>query len=46
MKLPKIRAVLEWVNALVAGSLGIITIFWRDSVEALTHEDRDEDSGG
>jgi hypothetical protein len=37
---------MELVAALAAGILGIVTIFWRDWIEALTGWDPDQHSGG
>jgi hypothetical protein len=45
MKLPMVRAALQSVIALCAGSLGLVTVFWRDWVEILTGWDPDQHSG-
>ena len=45
LKPSKIRARLETVIALLAGVLGIITIFWHDWIEALTGWDPDHHNG-
>ena len=45
MKRLKIRARLEFAVAVVAGILGILSIFWRDWIEALTGWDPDQHSG-
>lgn len=45
MKLLKFRAALESVITLFAGSLGIVTIFWRDWIEFLTGWDPDHHNG-
>lgn len=42
----KIRAALETVIALFAGSLGVVTVFWRDWIEILTGWDPDHHNGG
>jgi hypothetical protein len=41
----KIRARLEFAVSVVAGILGILTIFWHDWIEALTGWDPDQHSG-
>lgn len=41
----KFRAALESVIAFSAGSLGIVTIFWHDWIEALAGWDPDRHSG-
>jgi hypothetical protein len=41
----KFRAALESVIALCAGSLGLVTVFWRDWIEILTGWDPDHHSG-
>ena len=41
----KFRAALETVIAVLAGSLGLVTIFWHDWVEALTGWDPDHHNG-
>jgi hypothetical protein len=41
----KFRAALESAIALLSGSLGLVTIFWRDWIEALTGWDPDHHSG-
>jgi hypothetical protein len=46
MKPLPVRAWAELVAALAAGVLGIVTIFWRDWIEALTGWDPDQHSGG
>jgi hypothetical protein len=46
MKPLPLRAWAELVAALAAGVLGIVTIFWRDWIEALTGWDPDQHSGG
>ena len=46
MKPSPVRAWAELVAALAAGVLGIVTIFWRDWIEALTGWDPDQHSGG
>ena len=45
MRRLKVRAQLETVVALCAGILGILTIFWRDWIEALTGWDPDHHNG-
>ena len=45
MKPSKARARLETAIACAAGLLGIITIFWRDWIEALTGWDPDQHHG-
>ena len=45
MKPSKTRAGLETVIALLAGLLGIVTIFWHDWIEALTGWDPDQHNG-
>ena len=46
MKPSKIRVGLETAIALLAGLLGVVTIFWHDWIEALTAWDPDQHSGG
>jgi hypothetical protein len=46
MKLPKLRLGLETGAALLAGSLGLLTVFWRDWIEGLTGWDPDHHNGG
>jgi len=41
----KVRAQLETAVALLAGILGILTIFWHDWIEALTGWDPDQHNG-
>lgn len=41
----KIRAALESAIALLAGTLGIVTVFWRDWIEILTGWDPDHHNG-
>lgn len=41
----KIHAALESAIALFAGSLGVITVFWRDWIEILTGWDPDHHNG-
>jgi hypothetical protein len=41
----KIRARLELAAALVAGALGVLTIFWRDWIEALIGWSPDQHDG-
>ena len=41
----KFRAALESVIALCAGSLGMVTVFWRDWIEFLTGWDPDHHNG-
>ena len=45
MKQSKIRVGLETAIALLAGLLGVVTIFWHDWIEALTGWDPDQDNG-
>jgi hypothetical protein len=45
MKPSKIRAGLESAIALLAGLLGVVTIFWHDWIEALTGWDPDHHNG-
>ena len=45
MKPSKIRVGLETAIALLAGLLGIVTIFWHDWIEALTGWDPDHHNG-
>jgi hypothetical protein len=40
-----VRAQLETAVALLAGILGILTIFWHDWIEALTGWDPDQHNG-
>jgi hypothetical protein len=42
----KFRVRLETGIALVAGALGILTVFWHDWIEALTGWDPDHHNGG
>jgi hypothetical protein len=42
----KVRVQLEMAVALCAGILGILTIFWRDWIEALTGWNPDQHNGG
>jgi undecaprenyl pyrophosphate phosphatase UppP len=46
MKPSKIRVRLETAIALLAGLLGVVTIFWHDWIEALTGWDPDHHNGG
>lgn len=41
----KFRAALESVIALCAGSLGLVTVVWRDWIEILTGWDPDHHNG-
>jgi hypothetical protein len=41
----KIRAALESVIALIAGILGVVTIFWHDWIEFITGWDPDHHNG-
>jgi hypothetical protein len=41
----RFRAALESIIALIAGVLGVITIFWHDWIEALTGWDPDQHNG-
>jgi hypothetical protein len=41
----KFRAALKTAIALAAGTLGIVTIFWHDWIEALTGWDPDHGNG-
>jgi hypothetical protein len=45
MKPSKIRVGLETAIALLAGLLGVVTIFWHDWIEALTGWDPDHHNG-
>jgi hypothetical protein len=45
MKPSKIRVRLETAIALLAGALGILTIFWHDWIETLTGWDPDHHNG-
>ena len=45
MRRSKVRAQLETAVALLAGILGILTIFWHDWIEALTGWDPDQHNG-
>ena len=45
MKPSKIRIGLETAIALLAGLLGVVTIFWHDWIEALTGWDPDHHNG-
>jgi hypothetical protein len=45
MKPSKTRVYTETALALVAGLLGVVTIFWRDWIEALTGWDPDQHNG-
>jgi hypothetical protein len=45
MKPSKIRVELETGIALLAGLLGVVTIFWRAWIEALTGWDPDQHKG-
>ena len=45
MKPSKIRVRLETAIALLAGLLGVVTIFWHDWIEALTGWDPDHHNG-
>jgi hypothetical protein len=45
MKPSKIRIGLETAVALLAGLLGVVTIFWHDWIEALTGSDPDQHNG-
>jgi len=45
MKPSKTRVVLETAIALLAGLLGVVTIFWHDWIEALTGWDPDQHNG-
>lgn len=45
MRQRKFFAALESFVAVAAGALGLVTIFWRDWVEALTGWDPDRHSG-
>jgi len=46
LKASDIRVWLEIAVASCAGVLGILTIFWRDWIEALSGWDPDQHSGG
>ena len=45
MRFSKLRVWLDLAVTLVAGLLGIVTIFWHDWIEALTGWDPDHHSG-
>jgi hypothetical protein len=45
MTLSKFRAAFESAIALLTGSLGVVTLFWHDWIEALTGWDPDHHSG-
>ena len=45
MKPSKMRVGLETAVALLAGLLGVVTIFWHDWIEALTGWDPDQHNG-
>jgi undecaprenyl pyrophosphate phosphatase UppP len=45
MKPSKVRIGLETAIALLAGVLGVVTIFWHDWVEAVAGSDPDQHSG-
>ena len=45
MRRSKVRTQLETAVALLAGILGILTIFWHDWIEALTGQDPDHHNG-
>lgn len=45
MRRSRVRTQLEAAVALCAGILGILTIFWRDWIEALTGWDPDSHNG-
>jgi hypothetical protein len=45
MKPSKMRVGLETAVALLAGLLGVVTIFWHDWIEALTGLDPDQHNG-
>lgn len=45
MRQSKIRVGLETAIALLAGLLGVVTIFWHDWIEALTGWDPDQHNG-
>lgn len=45
MRSLKIRAALESIIALLAGVLGVITVFWHDWIEAVTGWDPDQHNG-
>ena len=45
MRPSKARVGLETAIALLAGVLGVVTIFWHDWVEAMTGWDPDQHSG-
>ena len=46
MRPSKIRVGLETAIALLAGLLGVVTIFWHDWIEALTGWHPDQHNGG
>jgi len=41
----RVRIIIEQVLAAITGVLGLVTIFWRDWIEALTGWDPDHHSG-
>jgi len=45
MNASKVRVGLEAAVALLAGCLGVVTIFWHDWIEAITGWDPDQHSG-
>ena len=45
LKPSRARIGLETVIAVVAGALGVLTMFWRDWIEALTGYDPDQHNG-
>ena len=45
MKPSKVRVGLETAIALLAGVLGVVTIFWHDWIEGVTGWDPDQHSG-
>jgi hypothetical protein len=45
MKPSRFRATLESVIAVLAGLLGVVTVFWHDWIEALTGWDPDHHNG-
>lgn len=45
MKPSMLRVRLEAAIAVFAGALGILTVFWRDWIEALTGQDPDHHNG-
>lgn len=46
MRTSKARLRAEMAITAVAGILGILTVFWRDWIEALTRWDPDQHNGG